>query len=103
MAATTLIMIFQENEKGILTTVEIDKDKWRINRQANIAPVYETNYELRKKSDEHWAKGKEFKHVARIPGSLYALWESMGITKDEGEFKKALERNGYCKITKKTL
>lgn len=68
-----------------------------------ILPILEMNYYDRLRSDEKWQKNGEWKHVGRIPYSVYLEWQKLGITEDSKALLKALELNKEFKATEKRL
>jgi len=83
--------------------VEIIGESFRSAFVQNIRTLLEMNYEQRKNSDENWNKHKDWKHVGRIPYSVYLEWQRLGITEDPKALLRALELNKEFKTTEKRL
>lgn len=49
--------------------------------------------EQRRKDDPNWNRKSEMPQVAAVPEVVWNLWESMGITLDQKELRKALNRH----------
>ena len=68
----------------------------------DISAVQNNNEEERK--DGVNDNQKEFRKVASIPWVVWNMWENMGITQDQRELRKALERHRHeLKTTEKKL
>ena len=50
--------------------------------------------ELRRKEEDRTCRTGEFHQVASVPYVIWNLWESIGITADQRELRKAIERHG---------
>lgn len=68
-----------------------------------VGDILNDNERMRIDTGENWDKSEDLKLAARIPFSVYFLWESIGITQDPKELAKALERNPEYKTTDKRL
>ena len=87
----------------LLADIDVVGGNFKFTHVQDIAPVFNSNEEIRKNSDEDWSKAGHMKQVGRVPVSVWLLWESMGITEDPKELLKALERNPEWKTTVKQL
>jgi len=68
-----------------------------------VGSILNQNEISRRNSAENWKRDEDIKHYARIPRIVWMLWQSLGITEDEKELDKAIERNAALKVTEKCL
>ena len=78
-------------------------DKIAVTWGQTVGRILNRNEADRRNSDENWEKDEDIKLVGRIPRSIWMLWKEAGITEDEKELEKALERNPEYKTTEKRL
>lgn len=83
--------------------VEVRGDDLKISYAQNVGDIYRMNAEMRKNSDENWAKSKEFKHAAAIPLLEYEKLARLGITDDPKALYRAIEAHPEWKVTTKRL
>lgn len=84
---------------GITTTPE----KMRVDFAQRTGTILNRNEQDRKNSDDNWKKDEDIKLVGRVPRIVWMLWQQLGITEDENELARALERNSEYKTTEKRL
>lgn len=88
----------------ILTNFEnIDDYRFRVTHVQDVAQILESNRLDRQNSDANWQAGKDLKMGARVPVSIWFMWEQAGITKDDKQLRAALNRNPEYKVTEKEL
>lgn len=88
-----------------LLAKEVEGDIFRAVSIQDASDILELNAESRKNSDENWGMDSDMKHVARVPLTVWAEWEKIGITSDPAALLKALEieGEGRYKSTRKSL
>lgn len=79
---------------GELETVAIEDvgDKRYFVYSQRIDHIVNEN-EQRRKDNPDWNRNSEFRQVAEIPMHVWNLWETMGITADQKELRKAIMRH----------
>lgn len=90
---------------GEMETVAIEDvgDK-RIYHYAQRTDEITNSNELRRKEEDTTCRTGEFHQVASVPYVIWNLWETMGITADQRELRKAIERYGdTVKVTNKRV
>lgn len=81
----------------------IDDTHFRATHVQEIGGILHANALDRQNSDENWNQSKDLKLGARVPVSVWFMWEQVGITKDDKLLKAALNRNPEYKVTEKEL
>lgn len=78
---------------GDLETVAISDigDKRVYHYRQEVGGIMNDN-EKRRQENPDWDRKSEFKQVAQVPMIIWNLWESMGITNNQKELRRALNR-----------
>lgn len=91
---------------GELETVAItDVGNKRIFHYAQKTGYILNNNERMRQDNPDWNRKSEIRQVAAVPDIIWNLWESMGITMDQKELRKALmrHREEYMVVEKKLI
>jgi hypothetical protein len=79
---------------GELETVVIEDvgDKRIFHYAQQTGYILNDNERMRRENPD-WDRNSELRQVAAIPDIVWNLWESMGITMDQKELRKAIMRH----------
>lgn len=79
---------------GEMETVAItDIGNKRIFHYAQQTGYILNDNERMRRENPDWNRKREMRHVAAVPDAVWHLWETMGITLDQKELRKALMRH----------
>ena len=74
------------------THIEIVGDQKIYHYGQRVGDIMNDN-EQRRNDSPSWNNQSEFRQVASVPAIVWNLWESVGITTDQKELRKALMRH----------
>jgi hypothetical protein len=100
---TTIILSPQEVTGGFETVaVSNVGDKRLYHRRQTVGGILNA-IERQKLHQPKWDSNRSLRHVACVPELVMDLWDSMGITADDKEFRKALMRHPEYMIVEQEL